>query len=268
MRLCEIYGVSRSGFYDWVKRTKSNRDKQDQHLSERIQEIYRDHKGRYGAPRIHQTLKREGVRCGRKRVARLMKQQSLKARVARIYRRAPSHKAFYIRENLLIGKGKPSAQNQLWVGDVTYLKVGYRHYFLAAVLDVHTRKILGWSLDKTRTVDLTLSALKQASRIYRPATGVIFHSDRGAEYTAIRYQSELRSLGMVSSMNRPGQCTDNAYMESFWHSLKAEALHGCQFETEEQLKRAVKEYISYYNVRRLHSGLGYTTPEQYEKLAA
>ncbi len=223
----------------------------------------------YGSPRVHRMLQRQGVRVGKKRVERLMRDAGLRGRVVRVTRRKPGFKQFIASgENVRLAMPATSATNQVWVGDITYLKVAEHWAHLAVVMDVHSRRVLGWTLSKGRTVEITLTALQRAIRCRTPTTGCVFHSDRGVEYMAYRYQDALRRHGMTRSVNRPSKCTDNAHMESFFHSLKAELIRGRTFSTLQELRYALNSYINkFYNHQRLHSGINYNTPVEYERLA-
>lgn len=267
--LCQWFDVSRSGYYDWLKRPASQRTQDDQRLLQRIQSIYEASREVYGSPRVHQALRRQGVRVGKKRVERLMRESELRGRVVRVTLRKPGLKQFIASgENLRLSMPETTAADQVWVGDITYLKVAGYWAHLAVVMDVHSRRVLGWTLNKGRTVQITLTALRQAIRRRIPATGCLFHSDRGVEYTAYRYQHELQRHGMTRSVNRPSKCTDNAHMESFFHSLKAELIRGRTFSSLQELRYALNSYINqFYNHKRLHSGLNYCTPVEYERMA-
>lgn len=199
-----------------------------------------------------------------------MREHQIRGRLARVTQRRPALKAFRVAgENLLQGHPDVSQVNQAWVGDVTYLKVKQRWIYLAAIMDLYSRRILGWSLSRTRTTQLTLTAFKHAVRHRGGERPAIFHTDRGMEYTAYRYQDRLERLDIRQSLNRPGQCTDNAHMESFFHSLKTELIRGRRFETESQLRLALNSYINqFYNHKRLHSAIGYMSPAAYEEMAA
>ena len=264
--LCAWLNVSRSGFYDWLKRRKSKRGFEDQQLTQRIRAIYQDSRGTYGSPRIHQALRRQGKRVGKKRVERLMQTLGLQGRVVKVTKRQPGFKHFKAEgENLKLHAPEITGLNQQWVADVTYLKVKGRWLYLAAVMDVYSRRILGWSLDKTRTTNLTLSALRYAIKGRRPEKDMIFHTDRGIEFTAFRFRNALRDYGIRASLNRPGHCTDNAHMESFFHSMKAELIRGRKFQSEHELRYSLNSYINqFYNHKRLHSGIGYCPPAEYE----
>lgn len=219
---------------------------------------------------MHQALARQGIRIGKKRVERLMRDAQLVGRAATLYRRVPGMARFFSRhENLRLNAPEPEGVDQQWVADVTYIKVNGRWSFLAAVMDVYSRRIIGWSLSSSRTVELTMSALRHALRVRRPKSGLIFHSDRGSEYAAHVFQHELARHGIRTSMNRPGCCTDNGHMESFFHTAKAELIHGTEFKDEQELRLALAGYINqFYNRSRLHSALGYLSPKEYEEMAA
>lgn len=234
----------------------------------KIEKIFNGSNGTYGSPRIHQVLRRSGIRVGRKRVVRLMQQGGLRARSARVYRRNPgTHRFFGNIDNKVIGTDT-TATDQIWVGDVTYLKVGSKNRFLAAVVDRHSRRVLGWNLGERRDLELTIGALDRASSRRPDAEGVIFHSDRGVEYAGYLYQDRLKRLGITQSMKRPARLGDNAHIESFFHSMKSEATHGVVFEDEHSLRSSLTGYIRRYNRTRLHSALGYLSPIDYERAGA
>ena len=268
--LCNWLGVSRSGSYAWIQRGDSDRARENRRLAEKIERIHKGSGGAYGSPRVFHALRRDGERIGCKRVERLMREAGLMGRAAVIYRRFAAIERFYRRyQNLKLDAPAPTRIDQQWVADLTYIKVGSQWRYLAVVLDVFSRRVIGWSLGANKTAELTLRALRHALRARNPRRGLIFHTDRGVEYGARLIQAELTKKGLRPSMNRPGSCTDNAHVESFFHSLKAERIHGVRFECERQLRRTLCEYInSFYNQNRLHSGLGYLSPAEYEKLAA
>lgn len=268
--LCAWLQVSRSGYYDWRNRKASTRALEDQQLAKKIVRIHRDSRGVYGSPRIHVSLINEGVSVGKKRVERLMQEQGLQGRVTTVVRRQPGLKRFVASgENVRMRMPPAQAINEIWVADVTYLKVNNNWLYLAAVMDIYSRRIVGWSLSKTRTTALSLTALRHAVKGREPGEQMIFHTDRGVEYTAYKYRNALLKLGMQPSLNRAGHCTDNGHMESFFHSLKGELIRGRVFKSEKELRYALNSYINqFYNHKRLHSGIGYLPPAVYEQRVA
>jgi len=230
--------------------------------------VYAASDGTYGSPRIQRALKGAGVKVSRKRVARLMAQAGLRARAARVYRTSPGSHAFFLAVPNWARTHRIHRADQLWVADITYLKVLEHWCYLAVVMDRYTRRIVGWSLGTNKTTRLTLRALTRALTNRRPEAGLVFHSDRGVEYAAYEFRTRLAAHGIRQSMNRPGEPTDNAHMESFFHSLKTERLHGCAFATDAELRRGLRAYIAFYNQRRLHSALDYRSPVNYERAAA
>ena len=268
--LCDWLRVSRSGYYAWCQRPESNRTKADRQLLHQITQIHQASRGTYGSPRVHESLKRQGIAVGKKRVERLMRAHRLQGRVVRVTRRQPGLKGFLARgENLLLDTPPTTGMNQIWVSDITYLRVRERWVLLIVIMDRHSRRILGWSLSRTRTVDDTLRVLKRAIKQRQAPCDVIFHTDRGIEYTGFRFQDVLKKHGLLPSVNRLGVCTDNAHMESFFHTLKAELIRGRSFQSEKELRLALNSYINqFYNHKRLHSGIGYCPPAEYEQMAA
>ena len=259
-RTCEWLGVSRSGFYDWLNREPSEREQSDIQLKTLIQKISDENEGRYGSPRIWKALLKQGYQVSRKRVARLMQEMGLIARVTQVTYRAPGMRRFLVSgENLRSDGAVPDKKNRVWVADVTYLKVKKQWHYLSVIMDLYSRRVVGWSLDTKRTTERKRGATK----------GLMLHTDRGVEYRGAEYQKELRKLGIVHSLSRPGKCTDNAHMESFFHSMKAELVRNTTFHSAEDLKYALARYINdYYNRKRLHSGIGYCSPMEHERIAA
>ncbi len=267
--LCRHYGVSTSGYYAWRHRAPSGRAEANHTLLQRIERIHRRSHGTYGSPRVVQALHKQGIAAIEHRVARLMRAAGLKGRVVQVTRRAPGvHRFFEATDNLRVATAPPTAINQQWVGDVTALKANGRPCFLAAVMDIYSRRIVGWALGADRTVNLTWLAMRRAIRTRAPVHALIFHSDRGIEYGAYRYRAILTQHGIRPSMNRPLYCQDNAHMESFFHTMKTEWIRGRTFATFAELETALTAYIRFYNHHRLHSGIDYRTPEEYERLVA
>lgn len=242
----------------------------DQALLEKIADIFDQSKGRYGSPRVFNALLAQGIAVSKKRVERLMRAANLRGRVVRVTRRQPGLKRFAANgKNHLLETGNATQLNQVWVADVTYLNVKGRWQYLATVMDQRSRRILGWSLSSTRTMQLSVDALMYALKKRKFPRDVIVHTDRGVEYTGYLFQDTLKKYGLRHSVNRPGYCTDNAFMESFYHSMKAELIRGTVFTCVEKLRQAIKAYINtFYNQVRLHSGLGYLSPIEYERRLA
>lgn len=268
--LCARLDVSPAGFYRWKNRDDAERTIENRRLAKRIQCLFSEHDGNYGSPRIHATLRREGVTVNHKRVERLMRDMGLVGKVSRLYRRKalPANPCITV-GNKRLQEPSPAAANEQWAGDVTYLKVNGQWSYLAVIIDLYSRSIVGWELSQTRTADLTVSALKKALTHREVKPGLLFHSDRGAEYGAYLFQDELARAGMRPSMNRPRHMTDNAHVESFFKTMKTETFHGLVFESVTQLRMTLAWYIdSSYNTNRLHSSLGFNTPDEYESKAA
>ena len=267
-RLCQRHGVTRGGYYAWCNRKQSAHARRDEVLGVRIGAIFEASEGTYGSPRVHCELRQAGLRVGRKRVARLMRSAALKARSALIYRRMPGTRRFFSGiPNRVLGV-TTTATGQIWVGDVTYLRSGGRWSYLAVVLDRHSRRVLGWKLGPSRGLRLTLDALNRACARRRRQPGLVFHSDRGVEYSAYAFRARLAALGITQSMKRPREIGDNAFVESFFHSMKAETIHRRTFDDPHALHTTLSHYIRRYNRTRLHSSLGYLSPINYENAAA
>ncbi len=266
-RLCVLYGVTPAGYYAWRRRPESAHAAQDRKLTRRITALFTAHCGRYGSPRIYRELRDEGWRVSRRRVERLMRTAGLRARVARVYRANPGLHRFYGQHPNRLPQDGARRPDQVWVGDITYLPVGGQWRFLAVVLDQRSRRVLAWTLGRRRDARLTRRVLDAALRRRRPLRGLIFHSDRGSEYVAAVFRDRLVAVGLRQSSAQRGP-QDNAHIESFFHSLKAELIHGAQFATEAVLRRALGGYMRYYNHRRLHSALGYRSPVDYELCTA
>ena len=263
--MCGLYGVTRAGFYAWQVRQPSRRSQQDAQLLEQVHNVHERSRGFYGSPRVTGQLRLDGLAVGRRRVARLMRLAGLQGRSARLYRNSKVlQRAFFASVPYRQDTAKTQESNQVWVGDVTYLKVAGQWRYMAAVMDRHSRRILGWSLSHRRDAALTTRALRQAARNRNAGPGVLFHSDRGIEYAAFEFRDQLARLGMLQSMNRAGKMNDNAHMESFFHSMKTEELYGKTFDDEQQLRQTLSSYIAFYNQQRLHSSLRYLPPAAFE----
>ena len=267
--LCNRYRVSRSGFYAWQRRKGGVRQQADKALKAVIARIYEQHRGIYGSPRVHRQLRRQGIRCGARRVARLMAELGLRGKAGVLGRsKAGVFKFFKKTANLRLNQPSPTGLNQVWVGDITYLRVRKQWRYLATVMDLFSRRIVGWTISRSRTASVTLRALKRAILARNPPPGLIFHSDRGIEYSAYGFQTFLHESGFTPSMNRPRTCQDNAHMESFFRSLKTEFVQRRIFTSDAQLTAQIGSYIDrFYNTKRLHSSLGYHSPVEFECLA-
>jgi putative transposase len=237
-------------------------------LLEEMRAIFEQSDGTYGSPRLQRALRGRGYRVSRRRVERLMRAGAFRARAARVYRpKAGTHRWFGRQPNY-VRRLSVTRPNQIWAADLTYLPAGGRWWFLAVVLDQYSRRVLTWRLARTRTSRLMRRIVEAAYRRRRPPTGLIFHSDRGSEFQGLPLQQLLAARGIRQSMTRSGAPDENAHVESFFHSLKAECIHGRAFPTVATLRQHVREYVHYYNHRRLHSTLGYQSPVDYERRAA
>lgn len=264
--MCEHFKVSRSGFYAWHGREPCARHVRDEGLIEQVRRIHADSRGYYGSPRIKHALSQQGTAVSRSTVARVMRCARLQGRSARLYRRSRvGQKAFFTSIPNTEREVKLERLNQVWVGDVTYLKVSGQWRYLAVVMDKFSRRVIGWSLSRNRDAALTLDAVNHAVRNRKPEAGLHFHSDRGIEYAAWAYRHKLIKHGIVQSMNRPGKMNDNAHMESFFHSMKTEELYGQTFTADDELRKVLLSYIQFYNQQRLHSSIGYRPPATFER---
>jgi len=267
--LCRVLGVSRSGFYAWWRRPASQRAIDDSRLVAEVAAIFDENKRRYGSQRILRELRGNGVRIGRHRVRRLMRQIGLRARRRRRWvRTTDSRHSHPIAANLLARNFTVDAPNRAWVADITYLPTKTGWLYLAVVIDLFSRAVVGWSMSRRIDGKLTLDALDSALFHRRPEAGLIAHSDRGTQYAATEYQERLQQHGLICSMSRKGDCWDNAVAESFFATLKVELLGDDVFADQATAQKIVFEYIeTYYNRRRRHSTLGYVSPAAYEEAA-
>jgi transposase InsO family protein len=232
-----------------------------------IRRIFEGSNGTYGSPRVYRELLAEGFEVSRRRVERLMGAAGMRGRVVRIYRSNPRLHRLYAQHPNRLWEHGARAPDAIWVGDVTYLRVKGHWCYLAVVLDRFSRRVVGWSLQRTRGTELTRAAFDPAFERRRPRR-LIFHSDRGIEYAAPGFRDRLKALGVRQSMTRGGTPGDNAHAESFFHSLKADAVHGTTFVSDEILRSCVRRYVRFYNHRRLHSSLDYKSPVEYEREVA
>ena len=267
-RLCRLFGVTRGGYYAWHDRPASTRTRQDRALLQEMRALFERSGGTYGSPRLHQALTAQGRPLGRRRVERLMRQDGMRARVVRIYRRKAGTHQWFDQHPNRVRRAQATRRNQIWVGDLTYIAVAGRWWYLAVVLDQYSRRVLAWRLATTRDAVFTRGLLDAALRRRQPTRGLIFHSDRGSEFLGAPLFARLAEHGVKQSMTRGGAPDENAHMESFFHSLKAELIHGQSFAAVADLRKQLQRYVQYYNHQRLHSSLGYHSPVDYERGAA
>jgi len=264
--MCDLYGVTRGGYYSWRNRPPSLRSLEDQSILEEIQEVFDESEQTYGSPRVYKELHRRGCGVGKGRVERLMRENALKACSATMYRGGARMLRYQDQLDSDAHNADLKEIDQVWVGDVTYLKVNGERRYLATVMDKYSRRVLGWSFGKNRTTDLTRRALVKALRVRKPASALYFHSDRGPEYIAGCYRKKLKKHGFTPSVNRRRTMNDNAHMESWYKTMKTELYHRWSFSSDGQLIHAMRNYIEYYNTRRLHSSLQYRTPMEIEAI--
>lgn len=268
--LCSACRVSRSGFYHWLNGQRSLREKRDQELLELIREIFEASRRTYGSPRIYRELKAREVRCSRQRVERLMRESGITPPPKKKFRKTTdSDHPFPPAPNLLDREFSCSEPNRRWAGDVTYIWTGAGWLYLAVVMDLFSRRIVGWSMRRSLNRELVLSAMNMAIFGRRPENGLLFHSDRGSQYCSDDYRRILRARRINCSMSRRANCWDNAVVESFFATLKRELIYREDFSSRDDAERAIFEYIEvFYNRQRSHSYLGYKTPAQFESDAA
>lgn len=263
--MCTVLKVSRSGYYAWRKRLPSSRRKANEQLLRDIREVHKESRKTYGSPRITDALKDKGFVCGKNRVARLMKENGIRAYVRKKFKRTTESRHSYPASANLLINGKRS--DRVWASDITFIHTREGWMYVSAIMDVRTRKIIGLSMKNRLTQELTTDALMQAVKRERPSKGIIHHSDRAKQYASYVYKDLLSQYGFQSSMNRSGNYYDNAYIESFWSTLKKELVYGEKYQTRRDAILSIFEYIEvFYNRFRKHSALGYKSPEQYGML--
>jgi len=265
--MCKVLQVSRSGFYKWLSAPPSGQKQRRAKLAERISHHYHDHDGLFGSPKITALLRKEGYCISEKTVGRSMREQGLRSRTVRKFRvrTTNSNHGLPVASNLLNQKFQASAPNQTWVTDITYVRTRAGMLYLAAIMDLFTRRIVGWALRDRMTVDLVSEALDMAYTQKRPEPGLVHHSDRGSQYASLHYQAKLTDYGMICSMSRKGNCWDNACAESFNAIIKRELVYLTKFKTKEEARKAIFQYIEFfYNRKRIHGSLGYMSPDRFE----
>ena len=264
--LCTAVGVSRSAFYAWRKSTPSKRQLANERLLAEIRAIHVEHQARYGSPRMLDELRDRGHEVGKHRVARLMRENGIWARIRRRFRHTTdSNHRLPVAPNLLEQNFTTTAPNQAWVGDITYIWTAEGWTYLAVLLDLYSRRVVGWALRKSLSRDLAVAALDHALTCRRPLPGLVHHTDRGSQYASREYRGVLHQHGAVCSMSAAGNCYDNAVAESFFATLKKELVHGCAFETRSEAYDVISDYIeNYYNTKRRHSAAGNQSPINFE----
>lgn len=266
--LCQVLQVQRSGYYRWRRRQPGQRQRANEQLLESICQVYRDSRATYGSPRITRQLKRQKIPCSENRVARLMRLHGIRARQKRPFRprTTDSRHVQPIAPNRLKAVHALAEPDRAWVADITYVRTTAGWVYLAAVMDLCSRKIVGWSIGQSLEASLVKEALKQALVVRRPAPGLLHHSDRGIQYASSAFRALLACYKIIPSMSARGNCYDNAAMESFWSTLKSELLQGRVFQDLAEVRSAVFDYIEiFYNRKRLHSALGYQSPVEFEQ---
>jgi putative transposase len=266
--MCSVFQVSRSGYYAWNNRPESKRSKENRELSQEIAAIHRESDGIYGSPKIHGELQRRGKRHGKNRIVRLMRKDGLYSKTKRKFRvTTDSNHSQPVAPNLLNREFSPARLNQVWVCDITYIWTAEGWLYLAIVMDLFSRTIVGWSMAERMTRQLAMDALTLAAKRRNPPRGLLHHSDRGSQYASDDYQALLTKHGMVCSMSRTGNCWDNAPAESFFGILKRELIFHKRYLSRSQARQSIFDYIErFYNRRRIHSSLGYLTPNEFEEL--
>lgn len=269
--VCDLLEASRSGFYAWRSAQETQREQRDQELLPFIEEVFWRHRRRYGARRIAVELSSRGIACGVARVARLMKTAGFRAIQPRSYapRTTESGHRLGYNQNLLAGRAAPEKTNEVWVGDITYIPLGTRTWggrfgYLALLMDLCSRRIVGWEYGSSMSEELVLGALSRAIRERQPEAGLIHHTDRGGQYASRRYRDALRRSGMQQSMNAAANCYDNAFMESCFGTVKTE-LELVEYASGPEAVRELTSYVRYYNGTRRHSSLGYVSPAEFER---
>ena len=265
---CRVLGLAPSGFYAWQRRPNARRHELDDNFATMIRRVFDQHQGNYGAPRITEELSALGQRINGKRVERLMREMGLQAKQKRKFKPQTTvvDAQAMVSPDLLGQDFTASAPNQRWVGDITYLETATGFEYLATVIDLYSRRVVGWALSPTLETTIVIEAMDMALRQRKPPAGLVFHSDRGCQYTSHTFRDRLRLSQVQQSMSRSGCCYDNAVAESFFHSLKVEWLHGHELRTRDVIRSEVFRYIEgYYNRSRRHSSIGYQSPADFEQ---
>ncbi len=267
-KMAKTFKVSRAGYYQSLNNKESKYTKRTRELTFKIRSIYKESRCTYGSPRVHAMLKKQGEKCSRKRVAKIMKQNHIQSKIRKKWKAAT--RAFRdiskIAPNLLNQDFSATAENKVWVLDITYVATREGWLYVSTVLDLYSRKIVGLCMNKTMDTNLVIKSLNQAVYNRRPKAGLILHSDRGTQYTSFQYKDFASKHGFTLSMSAKGNCYDNAAMESFFHTLKTEHVFFYDFATREEAKQSIFEYIEvFYNRQRIHSTLDFLSPAEFER---
>jgi transposase InsO family protein len=265
--LCNVLAVSASGYHKWLKRKVSQRAQENQRLLEIIRLNYDKSRGTYGLPRIYAAIRKQGLGVNKKRIGRLMRINKIRAKTKRKFKiTTKQNSSAKASENILNKNFTSERENRIWTSDITYFWTSEGWLYLAVVMDIYSRKIIGWSLGSSLSAELVLRALMMALLHRNPPEGIIFHSDRGSQYTSSQVRQLLKSYKITQSMSSTGNCYDNAITESFFHTLKTELVFWNNYKTREEAKRSIFEYIEvFYNRQRLHSAIGYLSPVEFEE---
>lgn len=268
--LCQVLEVSTSGFYAWLRRPESLRSRENRRLLVEIKAVHQRSRQAYGSPRVHADLNANGQACGKHRVAQLMRTHGIVSRHKRKFKATTNSRHTHpVAENLLQRQFTVDAPNRWWVSDITYIPTREGWLYLAVTLDLYHRKVLGWAMDQWMTQQLVINAFTMAVKNGNPGPGLSHHSDQGVQYACKTFQSLLKASGIQCSMSRKGNCWDNAVAESFFHTLKVELIHAQHYNTRQEARTAIFDYIEvFYNRQRRHSILGYRTPAEFAEMAS
>ncbi len=266
--MCQVLGVSESGYYAWRKRPLSQQKRRDQELVASLEEIYKENRQVYGSPRVHVELQEQGMHFGRKRVARLMREYGISAKPKRRKMKTTDSKHDHpIAPNVLNRDFTATAPNTKWVADITGIETAQGWLYLAVVVDIYLRMVVGWAMSKQRDEQLVIKAVAMALAQRRPSAGLLHHSDRGSQYTSQGYRTLLKKAEIHVSMSGKGDCYDNALMKSFFGTMKEECVERQRYQTRAEARNDIFEYIEvFYNRKRRHSSLGYVSPSRYEEM--
>lgn len=264
--MCKVLEVSRSGYYKWKDRPESDRARQHKEWTDQVQEVFDDSRQLYGSPKVTEKLRQQGVDISARTVTRIMNEQQWRSRTVKKYKATTNSKHHLpVQENVLNRAFTASKPDEKWVTDITYIATEEGWLYLASVMDLYSRKIVGWHTSDRMTKELVLQALRQAHGRQRPEGAMLHHSDRGSQYASHEYQQQLKAYDMRGSMSRKGNCYDNACIESFHSLIKKELIYLNKYETRAQAEKSILEYIEvFYNQARIHSSIGYATPSHFE----